>query len=76
MPNIDDNICQHGNRIYNCADCRKRESSINNTDDEPIEYQAADIIPWERWIFNDNGKLIGLKRSQTVTLTEANVAYE
>lgn len=31
MPNIDDNICQHGNRIYNCTDCQKRENSINNT---------------------------------------------
>lgn len=51
------------------------DQTINNTDAETIEYQAADIIPWDGWVFDDNGKLIGLNRTQTMTLEEAKKLY-
>lgn len=52
------------------------DQQLNNTDAEAIEYQAADIIPWDGWVFDDDGILIGLNRAQTMTLEEAKAAYE
>lgn len=48
---------------------------INNTDVETIEHQAADIIPWDGWVFDDDGRLIGLKRTQKMTLEKAKKIY-
>lgn len=50
--------------------------SINNRDDDEIEYQPLQLCPWEGWEFDDNGKIIGYKREQTMTLAEAKKIYE